>query len=257
VTPAYGCFVIKTLKATYASEKESAMTDLVRRGIYALPAAGVLTAVPWIFLVGQPSAKTDPDGYARSVTATGDGVAGYLYLAGLICLLFGLLALYGYLARTRASSWAAAGMIVSVVAIALALMVFGIFALADKVLADVYLAGHKDVSAAMVLLAGGTFSNRVNNVFGIFVLLSLVGAIAYSVAVWKSGSLPKWAGVLVAAGFVLSMTIQPYVAWVGAACLVIGGVWLARRVSQAPSAIGALVNVPGEKAGSTPSRVTQ
>jgi hypothetical protein len=234
---------MKTLLTTSAQE-EVVMTDLVRRGIYALPAAGVLTAVPWFFILG-PNVKTDPEGYARSVTSTGQAVGGYVYLAGLICLLFGLFALYGYLARTRASSWAAVGMIVSVVAIALALMVFGVFALADKVLADVYLAGHKDVSAAMVLLAGGTFSNRINNVFGIFVLMSLIGAIAYAVAVWKSGSLPKWAGILVAAGFVLSMTIQPYVAWVGALCLVIGGVWLAIRVSQAPAAA---VTIPSTRA---------
>jgi len=43
-------------------------------------------------------------------------------------------------------------MIVSVVGITLALPVFGILGLADSVLADVYLAGHKDVSAAMSLL---------------------------------------------------------------------------------------------------------
>jgi len=210
------------------------VTDLARRGIYALPVAGVLTAVPWIFLLGHPSPK-NPEGYARSVTTTVNAVGGYLYLAGLICLLFGLLSLYGYLARTRASSWAAAGMIVSVVGIALALPVFGILGLADAVLADVYLAGHKDVSAAMLLLSGGSFSNRINSYFGVFVFVCLVGAIAYAVAVWKSGSLPKWAGVLVAAGFVLSMTLSPFVAWVGAACLVIGGAWLARRVSQAPA----------------------
>ena len=151
----------------------------------------------------------------------------------MICLLFGLLALYGYLARTRASSWAGGGMIVSVVGIALALPVFGILGLADAVLADVYLAGHKDVSAAMPLLAGGSFSNRIIAYFGVFLLISLIGAIAYAMAVWKSGSLPKWAGVLVAAGFVLSMTFSPGVAWVGALCLVIGGGWLAGSVSQA------------------------
>jgi hypothetical protein len=124
-------------------------------------------------------------------------------------------------------------MIVSVVGITLALPVFGILGLADSVLADVYLAGHKDVSAAMSLLAGGSFSNRIIAYFGVFLLISLIGAIAYAMAVWKSGSLPKWAGVLVAAGFVLSMTFSPGVAWVGALCLVIGGGWLAGSVSQA------------------------
>jgi hypothetical protein len=212
------------------------MTDLVRRGIYALPAAGVLTAVPWVFILGQPSVKTDPEGYARSLTSTGNAVGGYLYLAGLICLLFGLLALYGYLARTRASSWAVGGMIASVVGIALALPVFGISGLADTLLADVYLAGQKDLSAAMGLLTDKTLTYRTTGYFLVFIVVSLIGAIAYAVAVWKSGSLPKWAGVLVAAGFVLSMTLSPGLAWVGALCLVIGGVWLAKTVSQSPSA---------------------
>ncbi|MHB8588273.1 MAG: hypothetical protein ACYDA0_05380 [Candidatus Dormibacteraceae bacterium] len=212
------------------------ITYLVRRGINALPAAGILTAVPWVFLLGKASPKTDPMGYAQSVTSTENAVAGYLYLSGLICLMFGLLALYGYLTRTRASSWAAGGMIVSVLGIALALPVFGIVGLADAVLGDVYLAGHKDVAAAMLLLSGGNFSGRVNGYFGVFVVVSLIGAILYAVAVWKSGSLPKWAGIIVAAGFVLSMTLSPVVAWVGALCLVVGGVWLARSVSQAASA---------------------
>jgi hypothetical protein len=212
------------------------MTGLVRRGIYALPAAGVLTAVPWIFILGGPSVKTDPEGYARNLISFGHAASGYLYLAGFICLLFGLLALYGYLARTPAASWAAGGMIVMVVGIALALPVFGILGLADQVLGDVYLAGHKDVSAAMVQMAGGTFSDRINNYFGILILVSLFGAIAYAVAVWKSGSLPKWAAFVIGPGIVLSLTFVPGVDWVGSLCLVIGGIWLARRVSQAPSA---------------------
>jgi hypothetical protein len=69
------------------------ITDLVRRGTYALPVAGILTAVPWVYLLGQPDVKTDPAGYARSVISTENAVFGYMYLAGLICLLFGLLAL--------------------------------------------------------------------------------------------------------------------------------------------------------------------
>ncbi|HKV32362.1 MAG TPA: hypothetical protein VJT14_15265 [Candidatus Dormibacteraeota bacterium] len=210
------------------------VTDLTRRGIYALPAAGLLTAVPWIFILRQPSIKTDPEGYARSLTASGTTLGGYLYLTGLICLLFGMLALYSYLAQTRGSSWAAGGMMISVIAISLALPVIGILGLANTVLADVYLAGHKDVSAAMRLLEGGTLSDRIKTYIGILIYISLTGAIAYIVAVWKSGSLPRVAGVLVAAGFVLSITLQPFVGWVGALCLVIGGVWVARYISQTP-----------------------
>jgi hypothetical protein len=234
---------VKTLLTT-SPQEESVMTDLVRRGIYALPAAGVLTVVPWIFILNQPNAKTDPEGYARSVTSIGQAVGGYLYLAGFICLLFGLLALYGYLARTRASSWAAVGMIVSVVVIALTLPTFGVLGQANAVLADAYLAGHKDVSAAMVLMGGGP-SNRVMSSIAFGAEVSVIGAIAYAVAVWKSGSLPRVAGVLVAVGFVLSMSLSPYVGWAGALFLVIGGVWLAIRVSQAPSAA---VTTPSRRA---------
>jgi hypothetical protein len=210
------------------------MTSLLRRGIYALPAAGILTAVPWLLILGKPSVKSDPEGYARSLTTTGNAVGGYLYLVGLICLLFGLLALYGYLARTRASSWAAGGMIASVSGIGLALPVFGILGLADTVLADVYLSGHKDVAVALLQLSGGNFSGRINTYFTVFIIVSLIGAVGYAVAVWKSGTLPKWAGIVVAAGFVLSMTLTPIVAWVGAVCLVAGGVWLAMRISPVP-----------------------
>ena len=230
----YDGLVMSTLTATTTSEKHGVMIDLVRRGIYALPAAGVLTAVPWIFILQQPNPKTDPEGYARSITSTGQAVGGYLYLAGLICLLFGLLALYGYLARTRASSWAAIGMIVSVVVIALILPTFGTLAVAGPVLGDAYMAGHKDVSSAMVLMNGE--SNRVMSSIAFCFEVSLIGAIAYAVAVWKSGSLPRVAGILVAAGFVLSITISPFIGWVGALFLVIGGVWVAIRVSRAPDA---------------------
>ena len=161
--------------------------------------------------------------------------SGYLYLAGLICLLFGLLALYAILARTSAASWAGRGMVLSLLGITLALPAFGITRLGDTVLADVYLDGHTGVGAAMGLLTDTTLTYRTAIYFGVFVLVSLAGAIAYAVAVWKSGNLPKWAGVLVGLGSWLSMTLSPGIAWVGALCLVVGGVWLARSLSQALS----------------------
>lgn len=209
------------------------MTDLVRRGIYALPAAGILTAMPWVFMLGSASGPTGTAEYARGLTSTTHEVVGDLYLAGFICLLFGLLALYGQLAGSRGSSWAAGGLIASVVAISLVMQVLSIFGLASAVLGDVYLAGHKDVSAAMVLFSGGTLSRRIDNYLGLLMLLSLLGAIANAVAVWRSRVLPKWAGVVVGVGVVLSLNLSPGISWVGALCLVIGGVGLARRAGAA------------------------
>jgi len=167
----------------------------------------VLTAVPWVLFIGIPSAKDDPEGYARSVASAVHAVGGYLYLLGLISLLFGLLALYAYLSRTHTSSWAGAAMIASVVGIALALPAFGIRRMGDAVLADVYLGGQRDLSAAMGLLPDPALAYRTTANFGVLVIASLIGAIAYAVAAWRSGSVPRWAGVLVGAGFGLRSSL--------------------------------------------------
>lgn len=209
------------------------MNEVVRRGIYALPVAGIVTALPWPLIFSYSSRQSDHDAYARGLTSAAHYVSYYLYIVGLICLLFGLLALYRSLAQTRGSNWAAAGMITSVIAIALALPVVGLLGLADRVIAQVYLDGNKDAYAALVKLSGGTFSDTINNYFGIFLFFALIGAITYAVAMWQSGVLPKWAGVVVAAGFLLTITLTPIVAWVGSACLLVGGIALARSIDQA------------------------
>jgi len=65
------------------------------------------------------------------------------------------------------------------------------------------------------------------------------------VAVWRSGSLPKWAGILLAPGIIRSMTLSPGVALAGALLLFISDAWLAGSVSQPH---------PGARADSAPSR---
>lgn len=208
------------------------MNDVVRRGIYALPAAGIVTALPWLFIFDSATKQSDHDAFAKSLTSPVHIVSFYLYMAGLICLLFGLLALYRYLARTRGSEWAARGMILSVIGIAMALPVVGLLGLADTVIADAYLGGNKDAYAVLTKLSGGTFSDRINNYFVVLSLVSLVGAIAYAIAIWRSGTLSKWAGIVVAIGFVCSISLTPIVAWVGSLCLLVGGIVLARSIDQ-------------------------
>jgi hypothetical protein len=123
-------------------------------------------------------------------------------------------------------------MVVSVVGVASALPVFGVFGLASTILGDVYLAGHKDVVAAMLLMGGGTPSDRLNSYFGVLMLIALIGSIANAAAVWRSRTLPRWAGVMLVPGSVLTMTFSP-VALAGALCLFVGGIGLARGAAQA------------------------
>jgi hypothetical protein len=206
------------------------MRDPVRVGIYALPAAGILTLVPWIFILRQPDAKSDPAGFARAVTSTGGVAGGYLYIAGFACLLLGLFALYGYLARTRASGWAVLGLLGTTVVIALTTATIGSLAVGARVLADAFLGGDTNVASGLVLMSGE--SARIMKSIEIAADLSLIGSIAFAVAVWRSGSLPKVAGILLVPGIVASMSLSPIVGWAGAVLLVISGVWLARSAGH-------------------------
>src|SRR5216683_6934560 len=192
--------------------EEHMITNLIRRGLYALPLSGVLTAVPWLFIMTRSTdLKRDPEAYARGLISASHVLGGYLYLAGLISLLFGVLALYGVLAGSRRGGLAAVGMIFSVVAVAMLLSVVGILLLAQAVLADVYLAGNKDVAEALTQLSGGTLSNRITTYIGVLVT---------------------------AVGFVLSVTLTPGVAWLGALGLIVGGLGLARDATRGPVAAG-------------------
>jgi len=83
---------------------------------------------------------------------------------------------------------------------------------------------------------------------GVGMLLMLVGNVLLGVAVWRSGTLPKWAGALWAAGSAMPMLgmlyallpigadrTPPTVA-VGAVLLVLSGAWMAYSVLRGPSA---------------------
>jgi hypothetical protein len=80
------------------------------------------------------------------------------------------------------------------------------------------------------------------------VLLGLVGNVLLGVAVWRSGSLPKWAGALWAFapvlmyvfGIAYALTIganaTPPTVPAGAVLLAISGAWMAWSVIRQPSA---------------------
>jgi hypothetical protein len=92
------------------------------------------------------------------------------------------------------------------------------------------------------------FANTVFALTGLLVIvLSFVGNILLGVAVWRSGTLPRWAGALWAAAHVLmylslvyGQTIGPAstppTVPVGALLVVISGTWMAWGVLRRPSA---------------------
>jgi hypothetical protein len=88
----------------------------------------------------------------------------------------------------------------------------------------------------------GTFAATVQALTGLgYILLGFVGNILLGVAVWRSGTLPRWAGALWAGAHVLLYVSQAYAATigprstpptvlVGAVLVAISGAWMALSV---------------------------
>jgi hypothetical protein len=215
------------------------MSTSARRGLWLLPLAGVLTGVPWFEFIhvgpGQPHVARDE---ALRALSLGDQVAVYAYAAGFLCLLFGLLALHASVMSRRPGVVTLAAVVLDEV---------GVLALARPIAAELYLSGHEDTAPLVLQLSGGTFGARVMGFLLGTIFIALLGAIATGAAIWRSGAVPKWAAVLFAIGFVLTMTDTPLIGWFGSALLFGVGSWIAWAVTR--SAVATTKDAPSAPAG--------
>jgi O-antigen/teichoic acid export membrane protein len=211
----------------------------IRIGLLALPVYGLLTF--WATLESQPDQTKNPEAWARFVSSTAH-LLTHLFgsIGGAILAILGVFALGAYLARSRAGGMGLAAMVMAVVGHALFLSVVGLSAFATPAIARAYLAGMQNVMRLQ-------FGSAQTATFGLGILLLLVGNVLLGVAVWRSGTLPKWAGAIWAAsalmfyvlGAVLAMATtgsslltQP----LAAVLMVVSGGWIAWSVLRQPSA---------------------
>jgi hypothetical protein len=200
----------------------------IRPGMWALPLYGLLTFAGT--LTHQPDPNTDFEAYARYVSTT-TYLVGHLVgsILGITLGIFGAIALGAYLAGGRAVRPALTAMVLSVAGKALILTIFGMSTFATPAVGRAYLAGQHGIVEVnqdiigipliLTALAGG--------------LLYSVGAILFGVAVWRSGVLPRWAGVLYApTGFLISILGLTVGAsqTLGSLLVVVGGAWIAWTV---------------------------
>jgi hypothetical protein len=211
-------------------------------GMLGLPLYGALTF--WSSLEGQPDPDTQLRAWARFVT-TNEYVWGHLFgsILGLICAIFGVFALGVYLATSRAPRLGLVAMVITVLGSALFLPLQGVSTFSAPEEGQAVLAGLEEFEALPDIFA--------NTVAGltmlVVILLGFVGNILVGVAVWRSGTLPRWAGALWAGAHVLmylslvyGSTIgpasTPVTVPLGAVVLVISGAWIAWSVLSGPSA---------------------
>lgn len=219
------------------------ITRWIGIGLLGLPLYGVLTF--FSSLDPQPDPNTHYDAWARYVT-TDSYVLTHLFLSdlGLILAIFGTFALGAYLARSRAGRMGLAAMAVAVFGSLLFLMVGGVSTFSVPEQGQMHLQGIEGYRQMPTILA----QTVMMATFAVSFLLMLVGNVLLGVAVWRSGTLPKWAGALWVAGSALPVLgmlyallpigadATPATVPVGMVLLVISGAWMAYSVLRGPSA---------------------
>jgi hypothetical protein len=142
---------------------------------------------------------SNPEAAASTFASTVFVVTDSLLIVSFTLLPFAIMALYAHLTGTKASGWALAALVLMVAALGPFQVFSGVGAFAFSAASQVYLQGEAGALTVLAALASGP-----GVAFGLFgILLLVLGSIAMAVAVWRSGSLPKWAGLLYALGFIL------------------------------------------------------
>jgi hypothetical protein len=213
------------------SAQNAATTNWIRAGLLALPLYGLLTFATTFD--AQPDQVKHPEAWARYVSSTSYLVTHMLAATGgTILAIFGVFALGAYLATSRSGRLGLAAMVTAAAGHALLMVPSVISTFATPAIAEAYLSGMKDV------VTGVEFHPAMMITYLLGLFLAFVGNVLLGVAVWRSGTLPKWAGAIWAAsiptfyllgallGIVTtggSLLTQP----VGALLMAIGGGWIA------------------------------
>ena len=219
-------------------------TRWVGIGLLGLPLYGALTF--WSSMNPQPDPNTHYEAWSRYVT-TDHYVWSHVLgsTLGLIFAIFGTFALGAYLVGSRAGRLGLVAMVTIVLGSALFLPAMGVSTYAAPAEGQAYLAGIEEFSGLP-----GTFADTVFAMTSLLVILLLfVGNVLLGIAVWRSGTLPRWAGALWAGAAVLMYPLgivyavailgvqsTPRTVLAGALLIVISGAWMAYRVLHRPSA---------------------
>jgi len=203
-----------------------------RLGLWALPVWAVLLFVGT--LTHQPNPKTDLAGWSRYVT-TPEFLASHLVasILGAAIAALGLIALGAVLAsrgHPRAGLWViVTGVFANVVSVA----VIGIAAFAQPAIGRDYLAGHTAQADLLVrTVVNGGWLNVTAITSGLLLAASVVIA---GVAVARTGSLPRAAGI----GFAISIVLfsigaipDNFLETIGCVLMIASTIWIAAAAGR-------------------------
>ena len=209
----------------------------VRLGLLALPLAGLLAV--WATIAGStyfgfPDGGIDPEEAAQAYDSLSYFLSQFAgYILSLALLTLGVFALTVYLAEVRGERWTLGAMILSILGIGLLLSIYGLRTYAVPALGGAYLSGQLNA----IEMANTIFGYPTATIFYVAFLLYSAGFILFGFAVWGSGTLPKWAGILLAIHAPLfSGPLPDLISVLGALLLLAGGGWVAWGVLRRPPA---------------------
>lgn len=207
---------------------------MIRIGVLALPLAGLLALVGLYSTLQLGPGGILASGDNRAIVSTGYFMSVFLgNVLALTVLIFGVLALYAYLANSGEGALALGAMVLSIVGIALTLTSVGVYAYAVPALSQSFLNGQVE----SIRVIDSIFRGPIGTIQGLILLIYSAGFIVFGVAIWRSGALPKWAGVLLAVHAPLISGPFSIVGTVlGTLLAVVGGGWIALSVLRNPSA---------------------
>ena len=221
----------------------SASAAWMKIGLVALPIYGLILG--FTTRKPQPDQSVDPEGWARFVSSPSylvEHIASSV--VGAVLVIVGTLALGAVLSHSRAPRLALWGTVLAATGQVLFMVPGTISTFATPAIGAAYLSGNREVMTIK-------FSPVLTLITGVALLLVVAGNIVLGVAIWRSGVLAKWTGLLWIIGtlvfYVLgaflgmattgaSLPTQP----VGAVLLTISSAWIAwtvlrSRTTQPPT----------------------
>jgi hypothetical protein len=157
-----------------------------------LPLSGILALVALVLrkFVGMPIG--DLAAWAGVVSSKSYLIAQYLYILAYVLPFLGFWALYMVLMQHNSEKLAFWGLAGTLLGTGLPLTTLGVFAYASPALGRLYLQGDTHLPQVITEIAMG--SSMVMGLPGAIFYVS--GCLLFGVAIWRSGTIPRWSGVL-------------------------------------------------------------
>jgi hypothetical protein len=188
-----------------------------------LPLSGILAIVALLLrkFVGLPG--EDLAEWAGKVVSSNYIIAQYLYILAYVLPFFGFWALYMYLMQHNEERLAFWGLMGTLLGTGLPLTTLGVFAYASPALGKLFLQGDTHLPQVITEIAMG--SSMIMGMPGAFLYVG--GCVLFGIAVWKSGAIAKWSGVILALhGLFVSFGFSsPPVLTLSWILLIVSGIW--------------------------------